>query len=189
MRAEEVELDGQDGRVIRRGELHELRAKAGTVERMDAHGVLPMARDDGHVQVAAAGEPEDGLAQRVVHQCVEPVAAQPVGRHAPDLADEVGVRADGPAAGPELLPEGLVVDLARHVEPPAVDPEPEPVLGHPEQILTNLRLVGIELGQGRQAPPRRVPEGGRRRPGRRVGDQRLARVEPLVVEVEPMSIG
>ncbi len=74
---------------------------------------LVVGGDQRGVEGRPAHEPEDRLQQRVVHQGVEPVAADPVRRHVPDLAHEVGVRVDGPAAPPELLPEGLVVDLRR----------------------------------------------------------------------------
>ena len=117
-----------------------------------------VAPDDRHVQRRSSGECQDRLRQRVVHEGIEPVAAEPVRRDLPDLPDEVGIGADGSAARPELLPERLVVDLRRYVEPPAVDPEAEPVLGDPEQVLAHLGLVRVQLGQGRQVPPRLVAE-------------------------------
>jgi hypothetical protein len=88
-----------------------------------------------------------------------------LGRHRPDLADQIRIRADRPTALSEFLPEGLVVDLTRDVQSPAIDPEAEPVFGDPEQVLADLRLVRVQLGQGGQAPPRLVAQGLRRRAG------------------------
>ena len=75
--------------------------------------VVGLAVDRGLVEPAAAREAEDRHPERVVHQRVEPVAGQPLRRLAPDLADEVGVGADGPDAPPELRPERRVVDVGR----------------------------------------------------------------------------
>ena len=88
--------------------------------------------DDPQVEARPAGEAQDGRGERVVHEPVEAVAREPVGRLGPDLADQVCLGVDGPAAAPELGPEGRVLDLRRHVEAPAVDAEPEPVLADPE---------------------------------------------------------
>ena len=97
-----------------------------------------MGADDRHVEVGHPGEAQDRLTERVVHQRVEAVAAQPLGRDPPDLPDEIGIGTDGLAAPPELLPERLVIDLTGHVQPPAIDPEPEPVLRDGHQELADL---------------------------------------------------
>ena len=81
------------------------------------------------------------------------------GRHLPDLADDVrlGVgRVDRPA---ELGPERAVVDLVGHVEPPAVGAEVDPVAADVPEELADGRGVGVELGQGVQAPPGVVARG------------------------------
>src|SRR5690606_34148493 len=74
------------------------------------------------VQVTA-DEAEDGAGQRVVHDAVEHVTGQPAVGVVPDLADEVRVWPHRAAAASELAPEGVVVDLGRHVEPPSVRAE------------------------------------------------------------------
>ena len=118
---------------------------------------------------------------------------QPVGRDVPDLADQVGIGSDRPAAPPELLPERLVVDLLRDVEPPAVDAEAQPVLGDAQQVLAHRGVVGVELGQGRQAPPRLVAERARTRGVAGTAGTAIERRGPassaLLVEVEPVAIG
>ena len=112
VRAEQVELDRDDVRLVGGRELHDPSRERRPVERPDGEPVLVVA-PRRHVEVRAAGEPQDRLAERVVHQRVEAVAAEPVGRDPPDLADEVGVRAGSPGSAAELLPERLVVDLRR----------------------------------------------------------------------------
>src|SRR5258706_4533145 len=91
------------------------------------------------------------------------------------------------ATGPELLPEGLVVDLGRDLEPPAVDPEAEPVLGDAKQELADLRLVRVELWQGWHPPPRVIPEGRRWGACRRGRHQRPTCSHERRIEVEPRS--
>ena len=165
VRSDDVELDGDDVRVVGVRELdHRVRERR-PVERPHPQPVFVMGGDDPHVEVGAADEAQDRLAERVVHQGVESVAAQPLGCHPPDLADQVRIRADRPAAAAELLPERLVVDLGRNVESPAVDPEAEPVLRDGHQELADLGVGGVELGQGRQVPPGLVAELGRGVPG------------------------
>ncbi len=151
-------------------------------------GVFLMGSDDVHVEHRPASKAQDRLGQRVVHQRVEPVAVHPFRRDAPDLADQVGVRPDRAAAAAEVLPERLVVDLVGDVQSPAIDAEPEPVLGDAEQVLPNGGLAGVQLGQRRESPPRPIAEGARWRPGRWVRQQRLSRVEGGIVEVEPAPV-
>ncbi len=138
VRTEQVELDGDDVGVVGRGQVGDLPGEGWAVERTDGDRELPVRRDQRGVEPVARREADDRLGQRVVHQRVEAVAAEPVRGHPPDLADEVGVGTDRPTAPAELLPERLVVDLAGNVQPPAVDPEAEPVLGDAEQVLADL---------------------------------------------------
>ena len=145
---------------------------------MDRPPVLVVAPDDVLVEVTLRREAEDRLGQRVVHQRVEPVARQPLGRLVPDLADDVRLGVHGPAAPPELVPERLVADLGRHVQAPAVDPEAEPVLGDLEEVLADLRVVGVELGQGGQPPPRPVAQAAHRLVAARRRRARRARARP-----------
>ena len=105
-----------------------------------------MGAHDRHVEVGHPGEAKDRLTERVVHQRVETVAAQPLGGDPPDLPDEVGIGADRLAAPPELLPERLVVDLTGHVQPPAIDAEAEPVLRDRHQELADLGVRVLSLG-------------------------------------------
>ena len=57
----------------------------------------------------------------------------------PHLGHDVGLGVGGLDAPSELPPELVVVDLGRDVQAPAVGPEPDPVLGHPHQVLADVR--------------------------------------------------
>ncbi len=141
VRAEDVELDRDDVRVVRVRQLHHPARERRPVERPHPQPVFVMGAHDRHVEVVHPGEAQDRLAERVVHQRIEAVAAQPLGRDPPDLADEIGIGTDRLAAPPELLPERLVIDLTGHVQPPAIDPEPEPVLRDGHQELADLGVT------------------------------------------------
>ena len=135
--------------------------------------------------------PEEGQARArevVVHDRVELVALQPAVRVPPDFPDDVGVRVDGLHTAAELLPETVVVDLVGHVQPPAVDAEPDPVLGDLPQELAHGGVVGIEFGQGAVAPPRGVIGRagvvvGLQRPGVHVKPVLVSAVRPLFQQV------
>ena len=131
-------------------------------------------------QRAGAEEAEDGGQQRVVHERVEAVAVQPLRGLAPDFADEVGIGVGRLHHVAELAPEGRIVDFVRHVEAPAVDAEVNPVLGHVEQEVLDLGVVGVKLRQGRQVVPGVVIVvlvGGR------------VRMERPVMDDEPVGVG
>ena len=189
--ADEVELDGGHRRVVEAHEVLETGGEARSIEIVDRPSVRVVGVDDPPVEPPTCGEAEDRRPERVVHQRVEAVAAEPVGRLVPDLSDEVGVGTDGPATTAELAPESRVVDLGRDVEPPAVRAEPEPVLGGREEVLADRRRLDGELRQGRQAPPGRVAEStvaARIRPPVRVRIELPFAGEDVRVEVEPLPV-
>ena len=74
---QQVELDGDDVRVVGVEQLVQARRERGGVHRPDVVPVLVVEVEDAPVQVRARGEPEDRLGQRVVHERVEPVARAP----------------------------------------------------------------------------------------------------------------
>ncbi len=104
-------------------------------------------------QRVGAKETERQPAEDVVHHGVEAVAAQPLARLVPDFADDVGIGVALFHRGAERLPEGDVVDLLRHVEPPAVDAKVDPETRHVEQIFAHTGIGDVELGQRRDVPP------------------------------------
>jgi hypothetical protein len=106
--------------------------------------LVTAARDLVGVDVARH-EAQDGAGERVVHHGIELIALQPPAGVVPDLPHDVGLRVHGPAAAPELAPEGVVVDLAGNVETPAVDAEAEPMLGHPHEVVAHRGRGGVEL--------------------------------------------
>ncbi len=125
------------------------------------------------------GEADVETGQDVVHRAVETVArGDPVGRVVPQLAHQVEVRVDLAGALPELLPEAGRDDLAGHVEPPAVDALARPVFPHLHQVLADVRVVGVELRQRRDAPPGVV-----------VGRGVVVRVQRPALDVEPVDPG
>ena len=80
------------------------------------------------------------------------------------------------------------------------------MLGHPQEVIPHLRVVYVQLRQGREIPPGLVAEdrqgplpfapGGRDRPVEggellriRVGDQLAANLEEHRVDVEPVPVG
>ena len=208
MAVEEVELHLRHGTVVEAHEALELRAEGGPVAPEDRAPVLVVTADDTFVQVPLGREAHDRLRQRVVHDRVETIAGQPLRALGPDLAHDVRLGVHRAAAAPELLPERLVADLGGHVEAPAVDPEAQPVLGHLHDVGADLGVVGVELGQGRQAPPGPVPQvpeglvaalvfrdaderlvrGIQRVRGPRVGPERTVALEGGPGEVEPVAV-
>ena len=131
------------------------------------------------VDVVADEEGDAGAGEQVVHHGVPHVALEPVPGLVPDLADDVRVGVAGADPAAELAPEVVVLDLAGHVQPPAVDAEVDPAPGDPEEELAHRGRLDVELRQGRQAPPGVIARGllGV------VGVQREAR------DVEPVEVG
>ena len=151
--------------------------KGRSIQRLDMPGAAGLVH-----AVVQGTRPEVGQAgpgEGIVHHRVELVSGQPAPRVAPDLAHDVGVGIDGLHAPPELLPEGVVVDLVGHVQPPAIDTKLHPAFGHPPQELAHRLGTRIELGQRPVAPPRRVVGG----PGVVVGRERKR------PGVEPVQVG
>ena len=99
----------------------------------------------------------------------------------PDFADDVGVRIALLHRRAEGLPEGDIVDLLRHVEPPAVDAEVDPVARHVQQVLAHACVLDVELGQRRHVPPGVVVV-------RVVGIVLVGAQRPIVHD-EPVDIG
>ena len=149
VRADEVELDRDDVGVVDTEQIGQPGGEPLPVQRAQVLAVLVVGVDDPEVEAWTAHEAEDGLAERVVHQGVETVVADPPRRDLPDLPDEVRVGTDGSASTPELRPEGRVLDLLRDVQAPTIDPEAQPVLGDREEVLAGVGMVGIDLRQRR----------------------------------------
>ena len=200
---EQVQLRGDRRRRVRRGLGENRRREHGRVRWSNVHRELVVGRDERGVERGPTHEPEDRLEERVVHQGVEPVAADPARRDIPDLPHQVCVGVHGPATPTELLPEHLVVDLGGDVQPPSVDPEPQPVLRDRPQELADGRMVRVELRQGRHVPPGPVPELVDRRAPRRLRTSRVIRArsgaiririqapagrQPFAVQVEPVHV-
>ena len=185
----QVQLDGDHVRVVDAEQLDEAARERWTVERSQVLPVFVMGVDGHHIEPRTADEPEDRLRQRVVHQRIEPVAGHPFGRRLPDLADEVGVGPHGATALAERRPERRVVDLGRHVKPPAVDAESQPVLTDRQQVLAHVVVARVQLRQRGQAPPRLVAEPGpARRVARRIWQGVAPSGENLRVEMEPVAV-
>ena len=105
------------------------------------------------VDRAGREEPHRQLAQRVVHRRIERIALQPDGRVAHHLAEQVGVRLDRPHHRPQVAPH-VRVDVARHVQPPAVDPVvPYPAGERLQQVGARLRIGQVHARHGRHAVP------------------------------------
>ena len=105
------------------------------------------------VDVLADEERDAGPGELVVHHRVPHVALEPARGVGPDLADDVRLGIAGLDPVAELAPERVVVDLVGDVEPPAVDAEIDPLPADAPEELADLGAAGVELGQGRQAPP------------------------------------
>ncbi len=93
------------------------------------------------------------LGELVVHHRVELVPLEPALGLPGDLANQVCFGVGGLHHLAELLPEGVVVDLERDVQPPAVDPLVDPVASDLHDKTADLGVAGVELGQGRQVVP------------------------------------
>ncbi len=155
---EQVQLHGgEPGRVRRHDDL-ELAGEPGSVDGVDVTTQLDGLGHERHVQARAAGEGEDRFGEGIVHQGVEAVTRQPLGRRLPDFADEIRLGVDFAAAPPELLPEPGLSDLLRDIEAPAVDAEPQPALSHSEDVLPDGGIGVVELGQRGQIPPGLISE-------------------------------
>ena len=61
----------------------------------------------------------------------------------PDLTDDVGFGVDGFHPLAEFLPEGIIVDLGGDIQPPAIDPEFDPVFGDLEEKGAHGGRIGI----------------------------------------------
>ncbi len=115
----------------------------------------------------------------------------------PDLADDVRLRVDGTHAAAEFLPEGVVVDLGRDVQPPAVDAQPDPVFSDAEQKFAHGRYMRVELWQGRQVPPAAIANRGEavfvlQQPlfmRRRIRTPMFFSFQSFRVEEEPVLVG
>ena len=105
------------------------------------------------VDVVADKEGDAGAGELIVHHGVPHVALQPPLGVGPDLADDVGFGVDRADPRAKLAPEGVVIDLVGHIEPPAIDAKFDPLPADPPEKLPHLGAVDIELGQGRQTPP------------------------------------
>jgi hypothetical protein len=105
------------------------------------------------VDAARAGKGHRRGPERVVHQGVVHVALEDAGLQRPDLGHDVGLGVERLHAAPELAPEVVVLDLVRHVQSPAVDAEPDPVLRDTHEVLADLGVVHVQLRQGREVPP------------------------------------
>ena len=108
--------------------LGEALAERGAVQVVEGVPIIRLPGGDVSIDVWPTHEPEDRQAEGIVHQRIEPVAGQPLGRVVPDLAHEVGLGVDGPHAPTELRPERGFLDVGRDIESPTVDPEACPVL-------------------------------------------------------------
>ena len=85
------------------------------------------------------------LPEIVVHGGVEHVPLKPVTGAFPDLADQQRFRILAFDRTAERPPEAIV-DLAGHVQPPAVDAVfPHPVSAHVTEVFLHLRICGIQL--------------------------------------------
>ena len=115
---------------------------------------------------------------------------------------EIGVGIDRPDPCPECLPERGIGNLLGHVQSPAVDPEPDPVLGNVEQVVADRLEVGVQLGQRWQAPPGLVAQPVKRAgvltrlargvhcpAGIGVGEQLPARGQRIAILPEPVEVG
>ena len=125
--AQQVELHLVDRRLVQAQDPCDLTGKSLVVQGLDA-----MVAAAGHLfaqQVVAHEIAQAGLGEQVVHHRVELVALQPAARLRPDLTHDVGLGIDRPDPSPELLPEGIVVDFGRYVQPPAVNTKLDPVAG------------------------------------------------------------
>ena len=86
------------------------------------------------------------FAEIVVHRGIEHIAVQPVLGALPNFTDQETVRLCFFHCCAKSAPEGIV-DLACHVQPPAVDIEfAHPVLAHVAKIADDLRVFGVRLG-------------------------------------------
>ena len=146
-----------------------------------------------HAQVVAAGflvtavigffaeELHRQRHENVIHDGVELVALQPAAAIAPNLADNVGLGVGLAHPAAEFLPEGVIVNLVGHIQPPAVNAEIHPVTGHIQQVGAGAGIMGVELGQPGQVGPGGVVQA--LAPLARVG------VERPVVHSEPIQVG
>jgi len=171
--AQQIKLGLHDLPVVERDRFLDLAGEAFRVQRHDLIRPVMQAAERLPPEVA------DGRAgEQVVHHRVELVAGQPAPGREPDLADDVRLRVGGLDPSPELPPELVVVDLLRHVQPPAVRAEAHPVLRHTPDKLAHGGRPGVELGQGGQVPPGRV-----------IGLADAVGFDREVVEGEPVQVG
>ena len=91
MAAEQVELDGDDLRVVGAQLVLDAVEEAPAVVVPDPGPDVAVGVDGGLVAVTAGGEREDRERERVVHVGVELVALEPAVVLVPDLGDDVGV--------------------------------------------------------------------------------------------------
>ena len=85
----------------------------------------------GRIQVDK--EAVTGPRELIIHDGVKLIADQPAIGAVPDFADKIGIRVFRLDPASKCAPEGVVIDVARYVEPPPVDPLRDPVLGHTQQ--------------------------------------------------------
>ena len=97
---------------------------------------------------------------------------------APDLADDISFRVDRLHPAAKLLPKRIVIDLAGHIQAPAVDPELDSMLGHIPSELAHGRRADVKLRQRRQIPPGLV-----------VGVLAAVRTERPTDDREPVQVG
>ncbi len=116
----------------------------------------PTVEEGRGVGLLSAEVVDAQLPEGVVHSGVETIALQPSGGVPHHLGEQVTVRL-GPLANPaEVLPE-VVIDVAGHVHPPAVDVElPQPVGGHVEEVAACLAVAQVDPRHGGHPVPRLI---------------------------------
>ena len=144
-----VHLDQRDRPRVERQHSFDLVAERAAPQRPEAEAAGPVLLGEG----LAAEEAEADAGEEVVHHGVRLVATQPPMGLVPDFAHDVRLGVRGLDSPPKLAPELVVVNLRRHIEPPAVNPELDPILGHAPEELAHSRRGGVELGQRGEAPP------------------------------------
>ena len=75
----------------------------------------------------AGEETETCGSHQIIHAGIELIALQPAARIMPNLANDISFWINGTHTSTKFLPERIIVNLAGHIETPAINAELDPI--------------------------------------------------------------